>query len=525
MNQKFDPGDVGEEIGIQSMQSVIANAGAYCAHEERRISLKNQAEILALRAEFSRLLRDEQSLEDRLRDAPSAAERGTTRRRGVYYWTITGILALAGFIFSLLSFDPFRFGWKSVLYCCGIAVVTPFLVEKVIDVSNAKALVKWFAIVACVAALLSLGLLAVIRGDLFGEQMKNAEAPVIVEDDPSATPQHNTFYETTVPLLRMVMVLLALAMELGAGLALHDAWRLSLDMPETWEGLERELRDVRGRMTELIYEITRLQNESGIFASRFWRNFYRAVLTHAVRSAMTKVLLITVCLMMPFAASHAATTERTTLVIAIDLTQSVAEKNPEGRTDYGMNIDAVTKILGKIPSDCRVVVLGITDRSFAEPYVLLSAQVTDDPGYFGERLQAARKTLVGNWRHRAQGLTPKFQYTDIFGALLLVEHIFDESAQSGHRVLVVFSDMRHHTREVNLESVSSVPSLQDLGKEGRKPPSAMLRGVEVYVLGVDGAGKSLSYWESLKAFWTEYFQQSGARLQDYTPLRRPPLFE
>lgn len=519
MNHEFDPGDVGEEIGLQSMQSVIANAGAYCAYEERRISLKNQAEILALRAEFSRLLKEERDLEARLHDAPSSTERGTTRRRRVYYWAITGILTLAGFIFSLLSFDPFRYGWKSALYCCGIAVVTPFLVEKVIDLCNAKTLVKWCAIVACLAALLSLGFLAVIRGDLFGEQMKTSEAPVVVEDDPSATPQQNTFYETTVPLLQVVMILLAVAMELGAGLALRDAWRVSSDAPEIWDRLERELRDVRGRMTELIYEITRLQNESRIFAARFWRNFYRAVLTHTVRSAMTKILLMAVCVMSPLIAARAAATGHATFVIAIDLTQSVADKGPEGQTDFEKNSDAVAHILAEIPLGSRVVVLGITDRSFVEPYVVLRARVTDDAGYFGERLQAARKTLIGDWKRQARGLAPKFQYTDMFGALLLAEHVFAESAQSGRKILVLLSDMRHHTRDLDLESVSSVPSLHDLERQNRKIPTAMLRGVEVYALGVDGAGKSLAYWDSLKTFWADYFQKSEARLQDYTPLR------
>ena len=226
-----------------------------------------------------------------------------------------------------------------------------------------------------------------------------------------------------------------------------------------------------------------------------------------------------------FSCVNAAATEHPTVVIAIDLTQSVAEKGPEGHTDFEKNIEAVTQILAGIPCGSRVVVLGITDRSFTEPYLLLRAQVTDDPGYFGERLQAARKTLVGDWKRRARDLTPKFQYTDILGALLLAEHVFDESAQSGRKVLVVLSDMRHHTRDVDLESVPSVSSLHGLERGGRKIPTTVLGGVEVYVLGVDGAGKSLRYWDSLKAFWAEYFQQSGARLQDYTPLRHPRLFE
>src|SRR5689334_715754 len=166
MNQEFDPGNAGEEIGRESMQSVIANIESYCAHEERRINLTNEAEIAALRAEFSRLLKEEQHLEERLRNAPLPGDRRIRRRRALYYWTVTGVLALAGFVFSLLSFGPFRYGWKSYLYCLGSAVVMPFLIEKIIDLWNVGRVVKWFAAVACTAAMLSLGLLAVIRGDL-----------------------------------------------------------------------------------------------------------------------------------------------------------------------------------------------------------------------------------------------------------------------------------------------------------------------------------------------------------------------
>jgi len=46
-------------------------------------------------------------------------------------------------------------------------------------------------------------------------------------------------------------------------------------------------------------------------------------------------------------------------------------------------------------------------------------------------------------------------------------------------------------------------------------PVAALKGIEVYALGVDGAEKSTSYWQSLKAFWSEYFAKAGATLGTY----------
>jgi hypothetical protein len=51
-----------------------------------------------------------------------------------------------------------------------------------------------------------------------------------------------------------------------------------------------------------------------------------------------------------------------------------------------------------------------------------------------------------------------------------------------------------------------------------------LRGVEAYILGVDGAGKDMEFWQTLRDFWTVYFKRTGAILQSYSVLRDPPDF-
>jgi hypothetical protein len=64
--------------------------------------------------------------------------------------------------------------------------------------------------------------------------------------------------------------------------------------------------------------------------------------------------------------------------------------------------------------------------------MLLSANVPDDAGYFGERLNAARSQLVQAWKARSSHLDPHFRQTDILGALQLASEIFVRS----NRVLV-----------------------------------------------------------------------------------------
>jgi hypothetical protein len=211
--------------------------------------------------------------------------------------------------------------------------------------------------------------------------------------------------------------------------------------------------------------------------------------------------------------------ERTNLVIAIDLSQSVAVVGPDQKTEFQKNVDGVTKLLAHIPADTRVTVIGITDKSFAQPDILLSATIPSEAGYFGERLKSAQLQLVRAWKARSAKLRPAFRQTDILGALMLAREIFDQQRNAKERVLVIFSDMRQQTRELDLESPSTVSGFNHIGAGGTKISIVNLDAVHVQVLGVDGAGKSLSYWQSLREFWIRYVRASGATLESYTVLR------
>ena len=54
---------------------------------------------------------------------------------------------------------------------------------------------------------------------------------------------------------------------------------------------------------------------------------------------------------------------------------------------------------------------------------------------------------------------------------------------------------------------------------------ADLHGVDVFAEGVDAAGESVQYWQSLQDFWTAYFGRAGATLTSYSALREVPEFE
>jgi len=518
-NPELNAEDIGTDLGTEGVGGVVANVEAYCAHEERRIALTNEPKIVALRAEAPWLLDEARDLVDRLRLAPPPGDLRSRRRKALYSGCVAALLVLAGFVFSWYSFEPFRLGFKAYLYCLGVAVVTPFLVDKVIAWWKAETLIKSLAAAACAAALASLVLLAVVRGDLLAEAIKDSSSVIVFDDAPQQpAPSENTFYERTVPLLRLVMALLAVAMELGAGLALHEAWRLGSDSKEDWPKLRKRLAEVRARLGAVASEITALEGEPQVFSARLWRNFYRAMLTQTIRSAMTK-LLVALTAVLLVAHGHAVAESHTTLVIAVDLSQSVGVRVPDQKSEFQKNIEAVTVLLGQVPGDSQVTVIGITDHSFTQPDILLSATIPADAGYFGERLRAARSELVRVWRTRSAKLQPRYRSTDIIGALMLAGQILERPA--ARKILVILSDMRHRTVDLDLESPPTVPAFARFRTAG-KAADIELSTVEVSVLGVDGAGKSIAYWESLHRFWAEFFRANGATLKDYSALRSLP---
>ena len=305
-------------------------------------------------------------------------------------------------------------------------------------------------------------------------------------------------------------------MELGAGLASRDAGRSVSDNTEDWSSLREELIGVRQRMCEIASEATMLRNEPEISVNCFWRDFYHGLLSNAARRAMKKLLVLVLGVFF-FGIGRAHAEDRLNMVIAIDLTQSVAVTGPDCKTDFQKNIDGVTRVLSQISAGTRVTVIGITDHSFAQPYILLSAQVPDDAGYFGERLNAAKDQIVRAWRLRSGRLDSHFQQTDILGALQLASQIFARQRDADRRTLVIFSDMRQNTPDLNLESLKIVPPFSTLAKRCGTLPE--LRDVQIYVLGADGAGKSAEYWQSLRGFCGGYFHNAGAVMRSYSVLR------
>jgi hypothetical protein len=188
-------------------------------------------------------------------------------------------------------------------------------------------------------------------------------------------------------------------------------------------------------------------------------------------------------------------------------------------------VQSVSSTVAALPAGSKVSVIGITNDSFATPYIILSAELAADEGYFKERLAKGHASLLHAWQSRSAQLAPRYADTDILGALLVASEVFHESPDARRKVLIVLSDMKQATRALNLEHQSTVQMTAAMQQVANNKMLADLQGVEVYAEGVDAASGSVGYWQSLHDFWVTYFARAGATVKGYSVLRDVPDFD
>jgi hypothetical protein len=486
--------------------------------------------VLASRAKSQMLAARANKLAERIRNAPPRdGDARSRRRKAVFYACVAGAFMLSGFYFTRLTFDPFRLGIVAWVVAGGTAIAAPILLHWFLKRWNSERLVRILVTGACLAVFTSLALLARIRGGLLREQMRGADASVTFNGDsaPLAGSEF-AFYRENTGSFQLALALLAMSTEMAAGIAVFEARRYAQcsgeDDPDE---LERELAEVLERHTDQEHETRRLENEPREWASGFRRDYHRAALNAARRNGSngdgSKWLSVALLCIGGLAGTRALAAESPNIIIAVDLSGSVTgARGFDGRTEFDQNVAGVGRLLAAAPAGSRITVIGITGQSFERPYVLLSAELGNDEGYFHERLASAHQELLREWRKRTASLVSRFQRTDLLGALLLTAQLLGPGRRP--TTLVMFSDMRQDTPELNLDDAASLDvgaAMATVERDGSLPD---LKGVEVYALGVDADGKSAAYWRSLQDFWRQYFTKSGATLRCYSMFRDLPAF-
>lgn len=209
-----------------------------------------------------------------------------------------------------------------------------------------------------------------------------------------------------------------------------------------------------------------------------------------------------------------------TSVIVLDFTKSVEAIGHDGHSEYEKNCESATAFIGQLAAGSRVVVIGTTDQSFAQPLILLDHTIPSGPGPLPrlDQRTAAKQRIIRELREKCSTLQPTFLKTDMFGAFVLAAEILKQAA--GHKILVTFGDARHDASLLDFERASVIHVEQALHMVEKAKQVPDLIGVEVHMLGVHDIGKDLAYWHSLQQFFGAYVQRGHGELKTFTPTRQ-----
>ncbi len=508
------------QLGQDAFDKAKDQASEVIAWEKIRREKSNLSEMTALKARYDCLFKQRASLLETLRLAP-VDDSSNARHKRWYYRGFALSLILSGIFFAHLALAPFGLGWETWVICFGIACVATFWTDRTLAEVNCAGLLKSVCLIALLASMTGIFIMALLRGDILAFYLKTAAGAAT--DTGTAT----DFYSHAIWKLQILMALLAIAMELGSGVAMFEAGKLDLGSHKRAAHAREELAGVEGEMVAIIRSVTHLENDPVINEAQFWRNFHLGLFERIKRTGLLPFVILFACFAFGFTSASAAQTlspgstanNRASVVIALDFSQSVGGKVYDGKTDFEKNVEAACQLLAQLPPATQITVLAITDRSFSQPLILLRRELPRDKGplQFLDRIAVAKTQAASELRRITLSSQHSIPQTDIFGALALAADILNQSP--GRKVLILFSDMRQSTPELDFERTKTIPHVQVLTTVTKRGMLAHLQGVEVHALGVDGAGKSFDYWNSLHDFWEAYFQKAGANLKRYSALR------
>jgi len=516
-------------------------------HEAARVQL--QAEV-----ELARLVEEGKHLEERhVRAEKSLDEMGVSEARlrahdtSRHWWG--GLAVLAIVIAGLSAWWSvgwyLTLGWEKVLVAVTVVVLPligsiAFLRNMDIPERDLRRLMAGLGLAILLASAAAGASLAL--GRMIGTNL--AEEQQVVSDQGTHDLDRSPGAATDLPRVRrakrllavtsMIAVLfLGIASEAAAGIAFDEFMRHGT-VVRTVKPLYREREWLEERLAENAYlqEAVRRRGKLALISRTIdglnrEEAEARAAIEAAVRrdaesprppglgSLVRKVAIpFAIALIAALAIATWATGAERELsgstVVLVDLSVSTASE------EFSRNLRAVEGVIRRVGEGGRLTVLGITEASFSlKP--LLQATAPRSKGRFGEHLGTWRESAIREWRETAAGLRPAARGTDIFGALTRAAV---ECEGVGVRCqVVILSDMRQVGRGVDLERSGVIPVrlMEEVRRRGLVP---QLRGVSVWALGVHTVGFDERQWQTVRAFWTDYFRIAGADLVLFSPNRR-----
>lgn len=197
---------------------------------------------------------------------------------------------------------------------------------------------------------------------------------------------------------------------------------------------------------------------------------------------------------------------RRAVVVVKDLTSSTP-----GEQD-SLNNAFISTLLSQASAGDEVYVTGITDASFSKPLVILHGTLPDDRHPLKPKLLAAQQGIISEWKSKSRSSTRPYKASDIIGAVYHASLLL--RGKSSEKWLVLLSDMRNSTKELDIENVPEIEREKSLSQLGAKGLIPNLTGINVAVLSVHTTGKAISpiYYQSLENFWRGFFEKAHAEV-------------
>jgi len=541
-----------EETGYQDAKRHPSNWPDIFKARRDHVALEKTRRMQELQHEGFLAQQERNRLVRWLENAPPAIVLESGKEQGHIFLALGSILLAGNYLFFYIALQPWILGFvkahlaAGTLAFAGIAATDWFLYAYVRQ--------QWIHLTLSSIALMLFmyvgSLLGFVRAERFIEEI-TASANVEVISEGGATPaaprpenEPSGFYARTGGLLKIIFALLPLALEPIAGLLFHEGRERAMSpFLRGWSRLDK----LQHQLQQVHSELQTSQCLEDSFTASYLIGAKRAVgeapeprgsaeketpdpqgLDKRVSAAiLIAFLVLTVLVFLSVQLSAATPPVRNTdqksdatriVVVALDLSKSSEATGHDGTSAFQKNSVAIHHLIQTLEPCTDISIIGITDASFERPYVILQARIGCDPGFFGEKLKEAQQTLRNAWTRWCGVLKADCGQTDVIGAIFLAQDIFRTRS---HAVcdLVFFSDMRHVARGLDLESPErlNVKALLETAKEKAWVPQ--LRDVHVLVFGVHAAGKDIAYWHELKAFWTEFFQISGATVNIFSTQR------
>ena len=300
-----------------------------------------------------------------------------------------------------------------------------------------------------------------------------------------------------------LMVALTTAITIIGGVSYHEARNRLFKFWGLWR-LDREARKVERKLISLRRKMLSLDNALADFTTEldigyamekarqarmkqmpnfFWRvaGMFKLV-NGAGRGKVFSIILALGALVGVFFLAGVARGET---VVFLDLSKSAGMAAYSGKeTEFQKDLKGIKGFFqnGLKPGE-RIKLIGIHARSYMDPYIILEAELSSKKGSLGEIL--AREKL---WLLKKLGeldLKPTSDSTDVFGAMHLASALFSSSKD---KKLLIFSDLRHNSRDLDIETPNIIQVDPLLKKVRDRGLIASLDGASVWCLGVHPIG-------------------------------------